>query len=49
MSKKSSRKERRPYGQEFRLRAVAMVEEQGYTNAQAAREPNIHENPLGTW
>jgi transposase len=49
MSKKSSRKERRHYGQEFCLSAVAMVEEQGYTNAQAARELDIHENLLRTW
>ena len=48
MSKKSSRKERRHFSQEFRLNAVAMVEEQGYTNAQAAREPDIHENLLCT-
>ena len=49
MSKKSSRNKRRHYGQEFRLSAVAMVEEQGYTNAQAARELDIHENLLRTW
>ena len=49
MPKKSSRKERRHYGQEFRLSAVAMVEEQGYTNAQAARELDVHENLLRTW
>ena len=43
---KSSRNERRHLGQEFRLSAVALVEEQGYTKAQALV---IHENLLRTW
>jgi transposase-like protein len=46
MSKTSSRNERGHFGQEFRLSAVALVEEQGYTNAQALV---IHENLLRTW
>ncbi len=44
MSKNSSRNERSHNGLELRLSEVAKVEEQGYTNAQAARELGIHEN-----
>jgi len=49
MSKKSEKRERRSYGAEFRRNAVSLVEDQGYTNAQAARELGIHQNLLRTW
>jgi len=49
MSKKSGKRERRSYGDEFRRNAVSLVEDQGYTNAQAARELGIHQNLLRTW
>ena len=49
MSKKSEKRERLNYGDEFRRNAVSLVEDQGYTNAQAARELGIHQNLLRTW
>jgi transposase len=49
MSKKSVKRERRSYGDEFRRNAISLVEDQGYTNAQAARELGIHQNLLRTW
>ena len=49
MSRKSGKRERRVYGDEFRRNAVSLVEDQGYTNVQAARELGIHENLLRTW
>ena len=49
MSRKSGKRERRVYGDEFRRNAVSLVEDQGYTNAQAARELGIHQNLLRTW
>ena len=49
MSKKSVKRERRIHSHEFRLSAVSLVEDQGYTNAQAARELGINGNLLRTW
>ena len=49
MGKKSGRQTRRTHSHEFRLSAVSMVEDQGYTTAAAARELGIHENLLRTW
>jgi transposase len=49
MSGKSGKRERRVYGDEFRRSAVSLVEDQGYTNSQAAHELGIHENLLRTW
>ena len=49
MPKKSVKQERRSYGDEFRQNAISLVEDQGYTNAQAARELGINQNLLRTW
>ena len=49
MSSKSGSGSRRQHSPEFRQSAVAMVEEQGYTTAQAARELGIHESLLHRW
>ncbi len=49
MKKKSEKQVRRRHSDEFRRNAVSLVEDQGYTTAQAARELGIHENLLRTW
>jgi len=49
MSKKSGDRVRRSYSQEFRLNAVSLVEDQGYTVAQASRELGVHANLLRKW
>lgn len=49
MPKSSVKRERRRYVEEFRLNAISLVEDQGYTNAQAARELGINQNLLRTW
>ena len=49
MSRRSGKNGRRVHSDEFRRSAVSLVEDQGYTNAQAARELGIHENLLRTW
>ena len=49
MGRKSGNQTRRVHSQEFRLSAVSLVEDQGYTTAGAARELGIHENLLRTW
>lgn len=49
MSKKSGSSERRVHSDEFRRNAVSLVEDQGYTNAEVARELGIHENLLRSW
>jgi transposase len=49
MPKKSVKRERRSYGDEFRRNAISLVEDRGYTNAQAARELGINQNLLRTW
>ena len=49
MSKKSVKRVRRTHSDEFRRNAVSMVEDQGYTTAQAARELGVNQNLLRTW
>ena len=49
MSKKSVKRERRSHSHEFRLNAISLVEDQGYTVAQAARDLGINQNLLRTW
>jgi transposase len=49
MSKGSKKRERRSFTDEFRRNAISLVEDQGYTTAQAARELGIHQNLLRTW
>ena len=48
MSKGSGKRVRRTHSDEFRRNAVSLVEDQGYTTAQAAREPGINQNLLRT-
>lgn len=40
---------RRRHSEEFKREAVALVTEQGYSNAEAARNLGINENLLRTW
>ena len=40
---------RKKYSQEFKLDAVSLVTEQGYSRAQAARSLDINPNMLGRW
>ena len=49
MKKKSEKRLRRRHSDEFRRNAVSLVEDQGYTTAQAARELGINDNLLRTW
>ena len=49
MSKKSVKQVRRNHSDEFRRNAISMVEDQGYTTTQAARELGINQNLLRTW
>ena len=49
MSKKSGKRVRRTHSDEFRRNAVSMVEDQGYSTAQAARELGVNQNLLRTW
>ena len=49
MSKKSVKQVRRKHSDEFRRNAISMVEDQGYTTTQAARELGINQNLLRTW
>ena len=49
MSKKSVKQVRRKHSHEFRQNAISMVEDQGYTTTQAARELGINQNLLRTW
>ncbi len=49
MSKKSVKQVRRTHSDEFRRNAISMVEDQGYTTTQAARELGINQNLLRTW
>ena len=49
MSNKSVKQVRRNHSHEFRRNAISMVEDQGYTTAQAARELGINQNLLRTW
>jgi len=38
---------RRRYLDEFRLGAIRLVQDQGYSRAEAARNPGIHSGMLG--
>ena len=40
---------RKKYPKEFKLDAVSLVLEQGYTRSEAARGLGIHTNVLGRW
>jgi transposase len=40
---------RKKYSKEFKLDAVSLVTEQGYTRAEAARSLDINANMLGRW
>jgi len=40
---------RKRYSKEFKLDAISLVLEQGYTQAQAARSLGINANMLGRW
>ncbi len=40
---------RKKYPKEFKLDAVSLVKEQGYSNAEAARSLGINANMLGRW
>ena len=40
---------RRKYTKEFKLDAVSLVLEQGYSRAEAARSLSINQNMLGRW
>ena len=40
---------RKKYSKEFKLDAIALVTEQGYSKAEAARSLDINPNMLGRW
>lgn len=40
---------RKKYSKEFKLDAIALVIEQGYSRAEAARSLSIDQNALGRW
>ncbi len=40
---------RKKYSKEFKLDAVSLVSEQGYSRAEAARSLDINANMLGRW
>lgn len=40
---------RKKYSKEFKLDAISLVKEQGYTPAEAARSLGINANMLGRW
>jgi transposase len=42
-------KERKKYSKEFKLDAVSLVLEQGYTRAEASKNLGINPNILGRW
>ena len=44
-----TKRKRRSYTDEFKLEAVRLVSEQGYSLAEAARNLGIHANLLRTW
>jgi len=46
---KPSKRTRRTFSSEFKVRAVKMVTEQGYKIAEAARQLDINPNLLGRW
>ena len=41
--------ERKKYSKEFKLDAIALVLEQGYSRAKAAKSLSIDPNALGRW
>ena len=41
--------ERKKYSKEFKLDAIALVKEQGYNQAEAARNLGLNPNMLGRW
>ncbi len=41
--------ERKKYTKEFKMDAVSLVLEQGYTRAEASKNLNINPNMLGRW
>jgi transposase len=49
MSKRSEKRVRRTHSDEFRRNAVSLVDDQGYTVAQAARELGLNESLLRNW
>ena len=49
MSKKQVKRVRRSYSDEYRRNAVSLIEDQGYTAAQAARELGVNANLLRKW
>ena len=40
---------RRPFTREFKVQAVKLVTEQGYSFAEAARQLGVRENQIRTW
>ncbi len=40
---------RKQYSKEFKLDAISLVQEQGYSKAEAARSLGINANVLGRW
>ena len=40
---------RKKYSKEFKLDAIALVEDHGYNNSEAARNLGINANMLGRW
>jgi transposase len=40
---------RKKYSKEFKLDAISLVKEQGYTKAEAARSLGLSDNVLGRW
>jgi transposase len=44
-----SKNERRKYSEEFKLEAVKLVTDQGYSVAEASRNLGIHPNLLRNW
>ena len=40
---------RKKYSKEFKLEAIALVKEQGYNQAEAARNLGLNPNMLGRW
>ena len=42
-------RQRRTFTREFKLQAVKLVTEQGYSYAEAARQLGVRENQIRTW
>lgn len=49
MNEQSGRKKRRQYSDEFKIEAVKMVTDQGFSVAEAARNLKISDNLLRRW